>query len=106
MDGQVNATVNNPFPYYTFDCVAQITGKHLRKAVLEALPHHPVFRTKLEKHGNSFYIVPTDAEPIVKEHDLNVPIVYETKEYNENPWLLTYSEKTVIFTCAHKKTLS
>lgn len=100
-DGQVNAALNNKFPYYTFEFKENIDGNKLSSAVIKALDYHPSFKTKIVKIRRKYYLVENEKLPIVKEANWNESVVYGGDETNNYPWIITFCNNRVIFTCAH-----
>lgn len=100
-DGQVNAAINNEFPYYVFEMKEDIDAEIFEYAVNKAAKYHPTFRMKLKKEKRLYYLVPSE-EPIkIAISSWSKDITYGTREYNGYPWLITVGGKRMMFTCAH-----
>lgn len=100
-DGQVNASLNNQFPYYIFEMKEAVDAAGLQKAVIRALEYHPTFRTKLIKKRFQYYLEENEKLPVVKEAAWDEPIDYGQKDTHEYPWIITCCENKIVFTCAH-----
>lgn len=100
-DGQVNASLNNLFPYYIFEMKEAVDADKLQKAVISALNYHPSFKTRLIKRRFKYYLEENEKLPIVKESAWDEPINYGQEDTNEYPWIITCSENKIVFTCAH-----
>lgn len=100
-DGQVNASLNNMFPYYIFEMKETVDAGKLQKAVVDSLKYHPTFKTRIIKKNFKYYLEENDRLPIVKEAAWDEPVDYGADDTNEYPWIITCSENKIVFTCAH-----
>lgn len=101
LDGQVNASANNQFPYYIFKTKESLDVKTIAEAVNEAMELHPVFHKKIIKKKGLFYLTDNNLKVLVEETDLKTSIYYNNKNNNYYPWIITVHENQLIFTCAH-----
>lgn len=100
-DGQVNASLNNQFPYYIFEMQELVDAERLQKAVIDALKYHPTFKTRLIKKRFKYYLEENEKLPVVRENAWEEPIIYGQEDTNEYPWIITCCENKIVFTCAH-----
>ena len=100
-DGQVNAAINNEFPYYVFEMKYDIDVETLEKAVNKAVIYHPIFKMKLKKEKRLYYLVPDSSSIKITISDWKKDITYGTREYNGYLWIIAAGGKRMMFTCAH-----
>lgn len=100
-DGQVNASLNNEFPYYIFEMKEAVEAGKLQEAVVSALKYHPTFQTRLIKKRFQYYLEENEKLPIVREAAWDEPIVYGQEDTNDYPWIITCYENKIVFACAH-----
>lgn len=99
-DGQVNAAINNKFPYYVFEMKRDVDTAALEKAVNSAVRYHPIFRMRLRKEKGLYYLVP-DKTPIkIAAFCKTEAIPYGGKD--GYPWIIAAGGKRILFTCAHR----
>ena len=100
-DGQVNASLNNQFPYYIFEMKEPVDADRLQEAVIRALNYHPTFKTRLIKKRFKYYLEENEKLPVVREAAWDKPVDYGQEDTNEYPWIITCCENKIVFTCAH-----
>ena len=100
-DGQVNASINNKFPYYVFEMKRDIDTEALERAANKAVEYHPIFRMSLKKERGLYYLVPSDAPIRIAVSRWTEDIPYGTPEFGGYPWLIAAGGRRMLFTCAH-----
>lgn len=100
-DGQVNASINNKFPYYVFEMKQEIDTEALERAVNQAAEYHPLFKMRLKKERGLYYLVPAHAPIRIAVSRWREDIAYGTPEFGGYPWLIAAGGKRMLFTCAH-----
>lgn len=100
-DGQINAAINNEFPYLVFEMKCAVDMDVLENAVNKAVAYHPIFKMKLKKEKGLYYLVPNPSSVKIAISNWEKDITYGTREYNGYPWLIAAGGNRIIFTCAH-----
>ncbi len=99
---QLGAYFNNRFPVFCFQMEEAVDCDKLTRAVCESLKYHPIFATRMMRGTNGqFWLEENSSEPVIRKCQWNDRILYGTKEMHEFPWIITYCENQILFSCSH-----
>ncbi len=101
---QLYAATKANLPCFTVTLKKKIDGAVLSEAVKAALVYHPHFRTRLIKENGLFALTENPKDPVVNECDWDSEVVYGGDDYNNYPWVITYTENKISFSAIHALT--
>lgn len=98
------AANGSSLPCFVVTLKEEIDAKVLNEAVLAALKFHPNFKSKLVKENGIYCMVENPKDPVIKGSNWEDEITYGGDDYNNYPWIITYTGKKIIFSAIHSLT--
>ena len=100
--GQLEASVKSAKnALIVYELQQTVDGQLLSEAVNKAMKLHPLFQSRLVRKAGLYCFEETSAEAVVKEVPWGQHVSYGTEEFHGLPWVITYSESTIVFTALH-----